>query len=140
MRINVDDPDNTEIGFAPLIDCVFLLLIFFLVATSFKTQEEAKKNIELPVQLPTSAASFDWDAAASAPLIIGVDTQGQFYWGNEKISITQLRNKLREAKQTSPERRIRIDGDRMTPYQNIVHVLDLCQFEGFTSIGVHTRN
>jgi biopolymer transport protein ExbD len=34
---------------------------------------------------------------------------------------------------------VRIDGDRRTPYQHIVHVLDLCQFEGLTQVSMHTR-
>ncbi len=40
---------------------------------------------------------------------------------------------------SNPGRPIRIDGDEMARYQDIVHVLDLCQFEGFTRISMHTR-
>ncbi len=139
MRINVDDSDSTEIGFAPLIDCIFLLLIFFLVATSFKTQEENKKQVELPVDLPSSTASFNISSASETPIVLGVDIDGDFYWGTTKVSVGELREKLKDAKNATPNRRIRIDGDRLTAYQNIVHLLDICQFEGFTNIGVHTR-
>lgn len=140
MRISVDDSDSTEIGFAPLIDCIFLLLIFFLVATSFKTQEENKKQVELPVDLPSATASFSVSTAGETPIVLGVDIDGDFYWGTTKVSVNELREKLKDAKNASPNRRIRIDGDRLTAYQNIVHLLDICQFEGFTNIGVHTRN
>ena len=140
MRISIDDSDSTEIGFAPLIDCIFLLLIFFLVATSFKTQEENKQQVELPVDLPSSTASFSVSTASETPIVLGVDIDGDFYWGTEKVSVGELRLKLKDAKNASPYRRIRIDGDRLTAYQNIVHLLDICQFEGFTNIGVHTRN
>lgn len=140
MRISIDDSDSTEIGFAPLIDCIFLLLIFFLVATSFKTQEENKQQVELPVDLPSSTASFSVSTASETPIVLGVDIDGDFYWGTEKVSVGELRLKLKDAKNASPNRRIRIDGDRLTAYQNIVHLLDICQFEGFTNIGVHTRN
>ena len=45
MRIELEDQENTDIGFAPLLDCIFLLLVFFLVATSFnKAQEQPKEK------------------------------------------------------------------------------------------------
>jgi len=140
MRIELGEAEQTEIGFAPLIDCIFLLLIFFLVATSFKKDDEKKNSEELPIDLPISSASFDWQKAEAPPLVIGVDRQGNYYWGTKEVSVTMLREHLQKAKEDTPSRRIRIDGDKMTSYQNIIHVLDLCQFEGFTNIGVHTRN
>ncbi len=140
MRVDLGEQEQIEIGFAPLIDCIFLLLIFFLVATSFKHQENNKEEQELPIELPISAASFDWSSTEAAPFIIGVDQQGIFFVDNKQISTQDLHQRLLLEKQRNPERRIRIDGDKLTAYQNVVHVLDLCQFAGFTRIGVHTRN
>ena len=138
MRVNLEQEEQTEIGFAPLIDCVFLLLVFFLVATSFKTEEELNKQIEIHVELPKAEASFDWDNAEAAPLIIAVDENGLLYFEGRQVSAKQLTQKLRHLYKTSSSRRIRIDGDKTTPYQNIVHVLDILQFEGYTNIGMHT--
>lgn len=137
MRIDLGEEDRVEIEFAPLIDCVFLLLIFFLVATSFK-RETGRALQDLPIELPTSTASLDRTGAVPPPLVIGVGRDGQIYWQGEPVSTGQLHAHLRQEAQGDRDRRIRIDGDRLTPYQNIVHVLDLCQFEGFTNIGMHT--
>jgi biopolymer transport protein ExbD len=51
-----------------------------------------------------------------------------------------LHDVLKREAARDPQRRIRIDGDEQVPYQEIVHVLDLCQFEGFTNIALHTRH
>ncbi len=139
MRIQTQQDDEVEIGFAPLIDCIFLLLIFFLVATTFNKQEANKKHLEVPVDLPSSSASFNWPLAGPEPLVLGVDAAGQFYIGPKAVSVNELRERLKQEKAANPDRRIRIDGDRLAPYQHIVHLLDLCQFEGLTNIGMHAR-
>jgi biopolymer transport protein ExbD len=50
-----------------------------------------------------------------------------------------LHGALKKEAAKNPQRPIRIDGDQLAKYQDIVHVLDLCQFEGFTQIAMHTR-
>jgi biopolymer transport protein ExbD len=138
MKIDLGPDEPPEISLAPLIDCVFLLLTFFLVATSFQTGA-GRREQDLPVDLPRSSASLDPTEASPSPLIVGVDRTGTLYWGGEVVSTEQLHQRLQQAARRTPHRRIRIDGDRLATYQSIVHVLDLCQFEGFTDIGMHTR-
>ena len=51
-----------------------------------------------------------------------------------------LHGRLKTEGARDPGRRIRIDGDQLAKYQDIVHVLDLCQFERLTNISMHTRS
>ncbi len=133
MAIRLDDGSNdTEVQMAPLIDCVFLLIIFFLVATTMK-----KIDKELPVQLPDSGAAIEVSREDSL-VIIGLDRAGGVYWGAEPVSHEVLHHKLREVANINKNQRIRIDGDRQTPFQSLVYVLDLCQFEGLNHVGIHT--
>ena len=60
--------------------------------------------------------------------------------GSEKISPVKLHEYLKKEATLNPARHIRIDGDQQAAYQNIVRALDICQFEGFTNISMHTRN
>ena len=53
MRLNYDDDDKVEVQMSPLIDCVFLLLIFFLVTTMMK-----KWEMQIPLTLPTMTSSL----------------------------------------------------------------------------------
>jgi biopolymer transport protein ExbD len=139
MRIDLGHDEPPEIGLIPLIDCIFFLLMFFMVATTFRQDKPSKPEKELPVLLPAAQASLDAARAAAAPLVLGVDRQGKVYVGSERVSVQKLHDVLKREAARDPQRRIRIDGDEQVPYQHIVHVLDLCQFEGFTNIALHTR-
>lgn len=139
MRIDLGDDEQPEIGLIALIDCIFFLLMFFMVATSFKQKEEHRKEKDLTVVLPKSAASLDRADAAPAPLVIVVDKDGNISVGSTRTSTQALHDRLRQEAAANPARPIRIDGDGRTAYQDIVHVLDLCQFEGLTNIAMHTR-
>lgn len=139
MRIDFDDDEQPEIGLIALIDCIFVLLMFFMVATSFKQKQDQHKDKQMPIVLPRSAASLDLARAAPDPLVIRVDAAGRVALGGEDVSTEALHARLREAAARNPGRPVRIDGDGRVPYEDIVHVLDLCQFEGLTNISMHTR-
>jgi biopolymer transport protein ExbD len=133
VRVNLNDEEGAEIQMAPLIDCVFLLLIFFLVATTLKKIEK-----ELRIELPDAAAAIEV-AAQDDLLVIGVDRTGQLFLDAKPIATGDLHTRLRQIAQANPAQRIRIDADRHTPFQYVVQVFDLCQFEGLRNVGVHTR-
>lgn len=140
MRIKLGEEEQPEIGLIALIDCIFFLLMFFMVATSFKQPSDLKKQAELPVSLPISQASLEPDEAAAAPLVIGVDKDGNLFLDGAPVSTQVLHGRLKQEAAANPGRRVRIDGDQLARYQDIVHVLDLCQFERLTNISMHTRN
>ena len=140
MRINLGEDEQPEIGLIALIDCIFFLLMFFMVATSFTQQVGERPQKELPVTLPTAQMSLDRVGAAAPPLTIGVDKKGKLYIDGNRVSVEGLHQRLKQEAASNPGRPIRIDGDEMARYQDIVHVLDLCQFEGFTKISMHTRS
>ena len=139
MRIDLGDDEVPEIGLIALIDCIFFLLMFFMVATSFKQQNVQRQTKDIPIVLPTASATLTAAEAAKAPLVIGIDAQGGLYLDNARTTLQVLHDRLRDEAARSPGRPVRIDGDRRTPYQHIVHVLDLCQFEGLTQVSMHTR-
>ena len=112
------------IDMTPMIDMVFLLLIFFLVATTFH-QEEREMQIALPF------------ASASAPistmlreLIVNVGSDGAIIVGGKSIEPDQLRSTVEEAVKSNPQQKVTIRGDRATAYANIVTVLDICKASG----------
>lgn len=133
MRVKMEEDDAVEVQMAPLIDCVFLLLIFFLVATTLKKIEK-----QLPLQLPVSAAAVGVQAQEDM-LIIGVDQKGQAYLGANPVTIGLLHDRLRQAAQENPNQRVRVDADRDAPFQHVMRVLDMCEFEGLRNVGFHTK-
>lgn len=139
MRIDVGEEEHPEIGLIALIDCIFFLLMFFMLATSFKQPVGEKPQKEMPISLPVAQYSLDRATASAPPLAIGIDKKGVFYLDGNRISVQGLHARLRQEAAVDPNRPIRIEGDEMARYQDIVHVLDLCQFEGLTKISMRTR-
>ena len=80
MRLSLfNNEDEPEVSMSPLIDCVFLLLIFFLVSTMTKV-----KNRDIPVDLPTSQSAIKLKPD-DKQAIVGLDADGNFYWGRATL-------------------------------------------------------
>ncbi|KQQ32943.1 hypothetical protein ASF61_12680 [Duganella sp. Leaf126] len=139
MRIDLVDDEQPEIGLIALIDCIFFLLMYFMIATSFKQPDAAKQDKELPVVLPTAQVSLDRATASTAPLVLGVDRSGALYVEGRQVTTQGMLDRLKAEAALHPQRPIRIDGDQSARYQDIVRVLEMCQFEGFTRLSMHTR-
>lgn len=139
MRINLGEDEQPEISLIALIDCIFFLLIFFMLTTTFAQSVGEKPPKELPITLPAAQMSLNRTGASAPPLTIGVDKKGKLYLDGDRVSVQRLHDRLEQEAASDPSRPIRIEGDEQARYQDIVHVLDLCQFEGFTKISLRTR-
>jgi biopolymer transport protein ExbD len=117
---------------SPLIDCVFLLLVFFLVATMYK-----KKDKDIAI-VPPESASAQRLLADDKAIVIGVDRAGNYYWEGAPATANQLHQGLRSVAAASPGRQIRLDADAMTPFESVVEVLNICQFRGLRNVGIRT--
>ena len=81
MRLSLfNNEDEPEVSMSPLIDCVFLLLIFFLVSTMTKV-----KNRDISVDLPTSESAIKLKPD-DKQAIVGLDAEGNFYWDGQPCS------------------------------------------------------
>lgn len=127
-----NNDEEPEISMSPLIDCVFLLLIFFLVSTMTKV-----KNRDIPVDLPTSEAAVKLKPD-DKQAIVGIDSDGNIYWDGQQCSTNFLMEQLRTVCINEPDRRIRIDMDKSTPFGRFVEVMDACQFYDLSNIGIRT--
>jgi len=130
-----------EINVVPLVDVTLVLLIIFMVTTAF-VKDQAKSvdaARELKLNLPYSAAAVS-GGKASDVLIIAVDNQGRKYIGDEPVTTTELIARVKDSAAKNPNQSVRIDGDRNARYEDVVEVVELCQFEGLHQIGLHTAN
>ena len=126
--------DEMELNLIPMIDVMLILLIFFMVATTIKHAEKA-----LPIELPQSAASIDLSVQDKL-LVIGIDATGAKYLDSAKVTTDALHERIRAAAAANAAQSIRVDADRQTPYENVVEVIELCQFEGLRNISLRTRD
>ncbi|HEY2883110.1 MAG TPA: biopolymer transporter ExbD [Pirellulales bacterium] len=121
----------------PMIDCMLVIIIFFLVATTLKIQAK-----QLPLDLPVSTAALNVDQPPDL-FIIAVDRTGQPYLnlgsGLEPVDTERLHQRIREVARANPNQRVRIDGDRAARFEDMVRIVDLCAFEGLKNVGLHTK-
>jgi biopolymer transport protein ExbD len=132
MRVDLRDDDGLDVQMAPLIDCVFLLLIFFLVATTLKKIDE-----ELPLTLPESKAAIDVQQPEQYT-VIAIDRNEVIYLDGAPVSISLLQNSLRAKVGVTPDLKVRLDVDRTVPFQHVMQILDLLQFEDLKNVGINT--
>ena len=139
MRINIVDEEQPEIGLIALIDCIFFLLMFFMVTTSFKQQAEMGQHSQLSVVLPEASAGLQKTISTPKVIGIGIDKKGHLFLDGETISTKKLQDRLRYIGENNKQTLVEISGDVSAPYKHIVSVIDICQFEGLTNIALHTK-
>jgi len=118
--------EKLEIPMAPMIDVVFLLLIFFMVSASFKIMES-----EIGVNLPVAAA-VEQDAKIPDEVIIDVLSDGaifvneQEYDSSESKDLLQLRTMLSRLREIFKDQAVIIRGQEEVPHGRVVDVLNTC--------------
>ena len=80
MNLRPQRPEPPDINLAPLIDVVFLLLIFFMVTTTFRDE------VGIKIQLPDASGEA---TAESQPLILTIDADGTFYVNDRQVADRQ---------------------------------------------------
>ncbi len=122
MRLPPTDPELGIPNMMPLIDIIFLLLIFFLMASSFKQQEREER--ELPVTLPEVAEAQP--LADTQVLVINITPEGKFVVAQQQYSEEQLAALLAQTHRTNPQKPVLIRGDGRAPWKHGVRVMGLC--------------
>ncbi len=115
-----------QIDMTPMIDCVFQLLLFFMVASNF--EEEAKTSGEgsLDANLPEAAAAMPM-VMRPKEMMINVNSRGEFYVGGSRHSEPQLAERLRRSNVDNPgNQTVVIRGDESVDWKYIARVMSLC--------------
>lgn len=133
--IHLSDPTGKKPGIqiSPLLDMVFLLLVFFVVCTMYMSQQHG-----VAVDLPRSAGKV----LQETPLEITLTKSGAIYYQNEQVSPQQLLQKAREAAQADPKQTVTLRADRELSYGRVMEILGQLRQSGLTdfSLAVETGN
>ena len=113
------DPDLT-----PLTDCVFLLLIFFMVTTTFITTKG------ISVDLPSGKS----ESRPSKDVNIVVDRDGVIEVNGEVTKIEELPNRIREVMEANNTRNAILEANRAVLHERVVKIMDVARGEGVESI------
>jgi biopolymer transport protein ExbD len=115
----------------PLIDVVFLLLIFFIYTMLSMTIHKG-----IPVLLPQAkTAPIDREAYLS----ISITRDHRIFLDEEEITRVGLLQELVERREQQPHLRVFISGDRRVPYEWVVRLLDTVRASGFSKVSLETE-
>jgi biopolymer transport protein ExbD len=124
----------STLSLTPLIDVVFLLLIFFLVTSEFE-EEERRLNITLPTA--TSAVPM---TSRPREVVVDIDQQGAMFLNGQQTDLQELERLLRVAVSNNPNNQsVVIRADRSTTFQPVVSVMDVCNRTGIRDYTVTTQ-
>jgi biopolymer transport protein ExbD len=139
MKFQNREPQPAAMQMAPMIDIVFLLLIFFIVTWQFSRDE-----MDLKIAVPTSEEGADPQRVLNE-IILNVRPDGTVtVWGQTKTpaalseTLTSIARKTRDEKGRSNQP-VRVRADAGTPFQRVVEVIDICQSSGIWNISFATQ-
>jgi len=116
----------------PLIDIVFLLLIFFMLTSHFHIASG------LPIKLPEVAGRRAYDSGKER-IIIVMDSSGSTYFGGERINFKDLVVKLRTLVEKDGLVHLILEADKEVTHGKVVQVMDLAKKAGVPSIIIAAR-
>ncbi len=113
-----------------LIDVMFILVLFFMVSTTFLSQPAIK--LELP------EAKYA-EVARQTPLVVYVDPDGQIYLNDEPIAISLLGEELKRKLGDDAEKSVVLKADSRVTHGAVIRVLDVLKSSGVKKLTVATR-
>ncbi|MEM6654602.1 MAG: biopolymer transporter ExbD [Planctomycetota bacterium] len=127
MRLPIrSTPPSAAMNMTPMIDVVFLLIIFFLVSSHL-----AKQETQMELDLPSAGLADRADESPERRVTINVLPDGQTFLGGERADARTLADRLAfEQQQSETPLRVRIRGDRSAAYRAIEPVLVACAEAG----------
>ncbi len=131
LKTYTDEPPSVNL--TPMIDVVFLLIIFFMVATKF-TELERKIRLEVPRVAAARAMT-----PAPEKRVLNVYQDGRMTLDRQPVTLEQLRRKLGRARSQYSDLGVLVRGDAGVAYQRVADALAACKDAGISELGISVR-
>jgi biopolymer transport protein ExbD len=133
MPLKVQRDEPPQLNLTPMIDVLFLLIIFFMVATTFGDLE---RNLEL--QVPEVAEAGE-AAQPAKPLVINVFADGTLDLDTQPVTLEELTARLVEARERLGQPAVVIRGDAECAFQTVASALAACKSAKISELGITVR-
>lgn len=130
MRYREKNDYGQALDISPLIDIVFILLIFFMVTTTFV------KDMKLELERPSASSA---NTASSKAIRLYIDKAGDTYLDGEPIRVWLIQSKLRDLLKASSSASVLVITDDGVPAGKLVEVVDQARLAGAQGVGVATK-
>ena len=134
LRMNRDD--QVSINLTPLIDIVFLLIIFFMVGTRFSELTEQEKNIELEVPRVSNATAL---TPAPKKRVINVLKDGQIRLDQRQVTLEELFTELNDVTKQYRQVGVIVRGDANSTYQHVADVIATCKRAEINDLNISVK-
>jgi biopolymer transport protein ExbD len=118
---------RTEVNMGPLIDMVFLLLIFFVVTTSFVKES----GVDVERSIASTAETKE-----RGTILIGVTATGEVHFDRQKIDVRSVRSLVERALAEDPDAGVVVVADRKSETGQVVRVINQCRLAGASSVSL----
>lgn len=122
--------ENTVIDLAPLIDMTFILLIFFMVSTTFV------KDMQIDIERPSAQSAV---SASSKSLRINIDSAANIFVNGAPVRPWMVQSRVREFMEASDQKSVLVITDRRVSADRLVEVVDQCRLGGALDVAVATE-
>ena len=130
MRFRQRKTEEANVDMSPLIDMVFILLIFFMVSSTFV------KDMKLDLERPGASSA---SRASSKVIRVYIDNTGDTFVDGTPIKTWAIQGKLREMLHTSTEKAILVISDDTISVEKLIDVIDQCRLSGAKDVAVATQ-
>tara|TARA_B100001245_G_scaffold195018_1_gene153756 strand:+ start:234 stop:647 length:414 start_codon:yes stop_codon:yes gene_type:complete len=121
-----EEKELISINITPLIDIVFLLLVFFMLATSFIQKSTIEINL-------SSGKTVKINNAKNTAIVI-LNKKGLIYLNNKLIKVTNIRNEIKNIIEKNPKYKILIKSHKKVPVQKVIRLIEEVRLAGTDNI------
>lgn len=125
--IAFDEAEDNEINMTPMLDIVFIMLIFFIVTTSFI------KPSGITVDQPTAATAESRDASN---ILVGIDPEGQIFIDDRQVEVSAVRAAIERLRSENPDSAVILQADEKAPSGLLVRVMDQVRQAGVEDMAI----
>ena len=126
---NKRDKEETEINLTPMLDVVFIMLIFFIVTTSFV------KEAGIQVNRPSAQTS---QQKSEANILIAIRNNDEIWIDKRMVDIRAVRSNIERLKASNTQSSVVVQSDKDARTGTLVKVMDQIRLAGITNISIST--
>ena len=130
MRFRQKKSQESSVDMSPLIDMVFILLIFFMVSSTFV------KDMKVDLNRPGASSS---SKASSKVIRVYIDNIGDTYVDGQPVKIWAIQSRVRDMLRASTEKSVLVVTDDTIAVEKLIDVVDQCRLSGAKDVAVATQ-
>ncbi|MFT5826404.1 MAG: biopolymer transport protein ExbD [Yoonia sp.] len=130
-RFSSPSEESEEINLSPLIDMVFILLIFFIVTTVFV------EETGIDVNKPSAASAVDLEKQS---ILIALTPKGEVVYGGRNIGVNGVRSLVQRLTRDDPDMPVILQADKAVTTERLVRVIDESKLGGAQLVNISTAN